>query len=192
MKTLIVYASPNKNGHCAQILQEVTARLSSENQSFEVLDLYSIKYSPVLPAAELYTIGNKKINGQNLKFQEMISNSDRLIFIYPLWWGSMPAILKGFFDRVFTPHFAYQFSHKGIPEGLLKGKKAAVFVSSASSNTIKLIFSQNRSSALIRDDVLKFCGISAKVYPIDKAVLLDDSQKQKITLAVKNGLDWLK
>jgi hypothetical protein len=44
------------------------------------------------------------------KIQKQITESNHLIFIYPVWWGSMPAILKGFFDRVLTPGFAFRFN----------------------------------------------------------------------------------
>ena len=191
MRTLIIYASPNKTGHCAQIQSEIRQRFDSEARPYEVLDLCSIKYDPVLQEDELYTIGNRTISNQNLKIQAMIKESRHIIFIYPVWWGSMPAILKGFFDRILTPGFAYQFSPQGIPQGLLKDKKVVVFMTSGSASAVTLLFNQKRSSALIRDDILKFCGMDANVFVVDKARKLDDAQKHKIKREVKKGLDWL-
>jgi NAD(P)H dehydrogenase (quinone) len=42
-------------------------------------------------------------------FQEKIKNSDELIFVFPIWWGNMPAIMKNFFDTNFEAGFAYKF-----------------------------------------------------------------------------------
>ncbi len=189
MDVLIIFASPNRKGHCAEILREVLNRLDAENAEYEVLDLYKMKYNPLLSWDELYTMGNRHISKENLEIQAKIKSTDKLVFIYPVWWNSMPAVLKGFFDRVLTPSFAYKFSSSGIPRKLLKGKKAAVFITSASSSTVSFIFLRNRAKQLIKEDLLGFCGISSRVYQFGGATKLTESNKQKIKKMVKKGMD---
>ena len=166
-------------------------RIDAENAEYEVLDLYKMKYDPILSWDELYTAGNRHISRENLEIQEKIKSTDKLIFIYPVWWNSMPAILKGFFDRVLTPSFAYKFSSRGIPQKLLKGKKAAVFITSASSGAVSFIFLRNRAKQLIREDLLGFCGIDSRVYQFGSATKLTESNRQKIKKMVEKRMDYL-
>ena len=111
MKTLIIYAHPKTEGHCSTILYEVKKVMKEKKKKYDLIDLYKIKYDPILHDEEHYTAGegHRKVSKENKKFQKMIKDTNELIFIYPIWWGSMPAILKGFIDRVFTSHFAYQY-----------------------------------------------------------------------------------
>jgi len=163
-KVLVVYAHPQVEGHCSTLLSEVRKILSEKKADYEILDLYGKNYDPALHENELFTSGNRDISGDNLAIQEQIKNSSRFIFVYPVWWSSMPASLKGFFDRVLTPRFAYRYEGM-IPKKLLTGKKALVFMTSGSPK-IYLWLTGNRPKKLIKRDILGFCGIKAKVVQI--------------------------
>lgn len=190
MKTLIIYAHPLTKGHCPTILEEIKSNLSSKNIDYEVIDLYKIKYNPILEDEEHYTAGNRKVSKQNLKFQDKIKESDKLIFIYPVWWNSTPAILKGFIDRVFTPHFAFKWEGK-VPKPLLKGKKAIIFLTTGASKLFFKIFEGNRAIKIIKKDILKFCGIKSKVFHLGSANNLNDNNINKIKSLVNKGLAYL-
>jgi putative NADPH-quinone reductase len=61
--------------------------------------------------------------------QNLIRWAEHLVFVYPTWWGSMPAIAKGFIDRVFLPGFAFKHhSGKIFPEKLMQGKSMSLLV----------------------------------------------------------------
>ena len=199
MKTLIIYAHPETNGHGHFTLKSVEEWHKKNQIDYELIDLYKIKYDPVLHEDEHYTAGNVKITEQNKKFQEKIRGTERLIFIYPVWWGSMPAILKGFFDRVFTAGFAFNFSPApilgkyigGIPIKLLKGKKAAVFLTTGTIKFFCFLVMGDRFKDLIKRDILGFFGIKAKVFHTGKATLLNAEQQEKIRRNVKKGMNYL-
>ncbi|MFH1400826.1 MAG: NAD(P)H-dependent oxidoreductase [Nanoarchaeota archaeon] len=198
MKTLIIYAHPDTGGHSAAILTEVEKQLKSAKTKYEIIDLYAIKYDPVLHEDEHYTAGKdrRNVSEQNKAFQSQIAAADKLIFIYPIWWNGMPAILKGWIDRVFTPYFAYKFVGKhpiigGRPVGLLKGKRAAIFTTTSSHRLVTALILRNRFKSNIRSDILGFFGIKARVWHIDKAFFVDDKQQRRIEKAVKRGLHWL-
>ena len=131
MTTLIIYAHPNTPGHAPETLKLVEQYHKEHNLTYEILDLYKMKYDPVLHEKEHYTSKGYDVSDVNKKIQEKILKTDRLVFIYPVWWNSMPAILKGFIDKVFIPRYAYHFEPfpiiGGRPIPHLKGKKAAVF-----------------------------------------------------------------
>ena len=64
-----------------------------------------------------------------VKAAQSIQDCDHLLLGFPLWWGAQPALLKGFFDRVFLPGYAFKY-HKNDPmwDRLLKGRSADVFI----------------------------------------------------------------
>jgi NAD(P)H dehydrogenase (quinone) len=192
MDILVIFAHPKTNGFCSYTLESVLRNLKSKKIQFEVLDLYDNDYSPLLKENELYTAGNREIDGKNIEIQKKISDCDFLIFIYPVWWNTMPAILKGFFDRVFTPGFAFRFNSFGLPSKLLKGKKALVYMSLGSPNKLATIFFLgDRAKKIIKHDILGYVGFKTKVFQTHNAKNLDEKGKNEIDKKVEKGLNWL-
>ncbi|MBT3405996.1 NAD(P)H-dependent oxidoreductase [Candidatus Woesearchaeota archaeon] len=183
MKPLVIYAHPKTNGHCSTILGEVKKYFKSHKIKYDLIDLYAEKYDALLHEKEHYTAGGYSVSKRNKEIQKMILATDKLIFIYPVWWGSMPAVLKGFIDRVFVGRFAFKFRGK-IPVGLLKGKKALVFLTTGSASWIYKLIMSNRAVKLIKNDILGFCGVKAKVCQIGGCTKLTDAQKIKIQKVV--------
>ena len=160
---LIIFAHPdNSKSHNAAVLRYVKERLKANGRDYEVLDLYAIKFDPLI------RIVNFDIPGgfEGVKdYQAMIRKTDRLIFIYPVWFYKMPAVLKGFVDRVFTSGFAYDFSmdKSGKPAHarLLKGKTAVVI--NTFGHGEEMFRKRGKAAAEVLDKlVLDFCGIKSK------------------------------
>jgi NAD(P)H dehydrogenase (quinone) len=122
MKILIVYSHPNPHSFNYSVLENLIKGLENRNHIFDVVDLYKIGFDPILKMRDLVQFNNGKIPEDVLEQQNKVSNSDVIIFVHPIWWGWLPAILKGYLDRVFTLGFAYKMG-KERPEGLLKDKK---------------------------------------------------------------------
>ena len=177
-KYLIIYAHPNHTGHCGYLLNRVQEKLEQNKADFEIIDLYARGYDPILKDAELYSSGRYEITPENLSFQEKIKAADRLLFIYPTWWQNMPAILKGFLDRVFTGGFGFKYKN-GLPVGLLKGKKAAAFTTSGGPLVYTRFFTGSSSLKVLLKHVLSLCGIKTKGFLIGSARKLE---KNKIKL----------
>lgn len=190
MKTLIIYAHPRTKGFCSAILDKVISCLDESKIKFEFIDLYKIDYDPKLKAEEHYTSGGKKISEQNVLFQKKISSVDKMIIIYPIWWNSPPSILKGFFDRVLTPGFAYRFKGK-IPIKLLKNKKAVVFITHGSPNFYTTLILRDRGAKVVTKDILGFCGIKSRFFKIGDCRKMDDKKKALIEKLVRRGLKYL-
>ncbi|MBI2140405.1 NAD(P)H-dependent oxidoreductase [Candidatus Woesearchaeota archaeon] len=195
-KLIIIYAHPDVEGHAPEFLKEVKKHLEENSITHPLIDLYGIGYDPVLRDNELYTSGRREISSQNRKFQQMIAKADKLVFIYPVWWSTMPAILKGFIDRVFTAGFAFRFIKHwwfplAIPHKLLKGKKAVVFTTSGSPWYVLRFYLMNRPVSIIRHDILGFFGIKAKVFLLGGATSLTEKHKAKAKRIVERGMRWL-
>lgn len=186
---LIIYAHPNKNGHAGLVLEEVKKLLKESGKSFEVLDLYDINYNPNLLPREHYTSGNKEISEENKVFQNKFQEYNKFVFIYPTWWNNMPAILKGFLDRVLTGGFAFKFKGK-FPVKLLSGR-AVVFTTTGGPAIFSKLIKNNRSLKVLTKDTLEFCGIKTKGYLIGSANKLTESQKKKVVKTVSRGMQFL-
>jgi NAD(P)H dehydrogenase (quinone) len=158
MTTLIIYAHSNKDSLNHAILENVMNGLTEANRNFEVIDLYAEKFDPVLVIDEQHKRRDLLHDPYTEKYRRKIEEAEQLIFIYPIWWYGVPAILKGFFDRVFVSGFAYQYNGN-LPTGLLKNKSAWVIYTIDSPSFFITLFRKNAEWTVVRDAILKFCGI---------------------------------
>ncbi len=190
-KTIIIYAHPNKKGFCGKILSQAIEQLKKQETDFDIIDLYEIGYDPIMANEEHYTSGGYNISEENKKFQEMITEAKNLIFIYPTWWQNMPAILKGFIDRVFTMRFAFTYE-SGRPVGLLKGRNAVVITTSGGPRVFSRFFAGDRAIKVLTKDTLRFCGFKTKGLAIGGAQGdLNDQKMNEIKNKVQKALHFL-
>ncbi|HYK74150.1 MAG TPA: NAD(P)H-dependent oxidoreductase [Pseudoneobacillus sp.] len=123
MNVLIVYAHPSPKSYNAALKDAAVEALVNRGASVKVSDLYGMNFNPVAQLSDVVVPKNLDDVPEDLKVErEKVDWADYIIFQFPMWWTSAPAILKGWFDRVFAAGFAYGpgvYNH-----GNLKGKKA--------------------------------------------------------------------
>ena len=120
MNVLIVYAHPNPSSFNAAMRDAAMETLGKVGHRVELSDLYTMGFDPVLRGPEL--LGDLgAIQGELAK----VSRADLLLFQFPDWWYGMPAIMKGWVDRVFAFGYAYDDDHF-LESGLLAGRKAMI------------------------------------------------------------------
>jgi NAD(P)H dehydrogenase (quinone) len=143
MKCLIVYAHPEEKSFNGSMKNLAVKTLSDQGWEIKVSDLYKMKFKAFAdrddftgradPGYLNYIIEQKNASEHKLfaadirQEQEKVLWADFILFQYPLWWTSVPAILKGWFDRVLATGFAWDFG-KMYDQALLKGKKSMVAV----------------------------------------------------------------
>lgn len=125
MKHLIVYAHPSTESFNHAILERTVQALEKKGHEVVVRDLYALNFQPVLKPEDTAAMRNGQTPADILTEQKFISDADVVTFIYPIWWTGLPAILKGYVDRVFSYGFAYAYGEAGIDK-LLKGKKGFI------------------------------------------------------------------
>lgn len=158
MNVLIIYAHPNPNSFNHAILEKVTQGLQETDHTFTVVDLYQEHFNPVLKFDDTFKKRDLKNDPEMEHYRTLVKQADHYIFIYPVWWYGLPAILKGFFDRVFVSGFAYTYD--GFkPQGLLTGKSSWVIYSMDSPSWFVKLFRGSVEWRVMKDDVLTFCGI---------------------------------
>jgi putative NADPH-quinone reductase len=93
--------------------------------------------------------------------QHDVTWAQHIVFVHPVWWGSMPAILKCFIDMVFAAGFAFRYKEKiAAPEKLLKGKTAHIITTMDTPYFIYKYFFGAPSINQLKSRTLEFCGIS--------------------------------
>jgi NAD(P)H dehydrogenase (quinone) len=125
MKHLVVYAHPHPESFNHAILETTVSALEKNGHEVEVRDLYALDFQPVLKPSDLKAIKTGKTPSDIKIEQEFVAQTDAITLIYPIWWTGLPAILKGYIDRVFSYGFAYSYGEKGINQ-LLTGKKGFI------------------------------------------------------------------
>ena len=126
MKKLIVIAQPSSKGFTHKILKKYREVSESYWDKVQVIDLYKKKnFQPYLEFEDMRVLWE---DPNREKFQKKIKWADEIVFIFPIWWGNMPAIMKNFIDTNFSAWFAFRFQ-KGspIPKKLLEWKTAKIF-----------------------------------------------------------------
>lgn len=126
MKVLIVYAHPNRESFTYAVLEQLQNGLERGQHEVHTVDLYGEAFDPVLVINAEKRRRDLVHDPYTERYRSLIAAADHLIFVYPVWWHSMPAILRGFIERTFVSGFAYSFQGKSanrlLPQGLLRGK----------------------------------------------------------------------
>ena len=116
MKVLVVLAHPNPESFSHAIVDKVSATLADCDHSVSVIDLYAIGYSPTMTRDELaaYPTSTPAIDPMVIEHTRLIQECSAIVFVYPTWWSSMPAILKGWIDRTILPGVAFSVDPKTL------------------------------------------------------------------------------
>ncbi|NNG02050.1 MAG: NAD(P)H-dependent oxidoreductase [Desulfobacteraceae bacterium] len=161
MKNLIVFTHPYEKSYCSSILQHIVRDFRTKHQDVDIIDLYQEGFNPALDKEALSLYKHGKFSDPKVgKFQKLINESNHLLFIFPVWWYDLPAILKGFLDKVFLKDWAYEDSKSGLPKGKLTFIKKATVISTMKSPGwyYWLMYRNSIKQSFIRG-TLKFCGI---------------------------------
>lgn len=132
MRALLVLAHPLNDSLCAYLAREAEAALLARGIAVDVLDLYAEGFAPALTADErraYYAVPQP--DAEIVALQARLAAADALVLVFPTWWFSMPAMLKGWFDRVWSPGFAFS---SGTPiQPLLTGLKSCLVITTLGS-----------------------------------------------------------
>lgn len=87
-----------------------------------------------------------------------IRDAKHLVVVTPVWWRSVPALLKGFLDRALLPKEDYRYTEHGLPVGLLKGRSARVLITADTPLVLQRLMPDTRLASLTKG-TLRFCGL---------------------------------
>ncbi len=108
MRTLIVTAHPHEDSLCFTLAQFVVDKLASQGHEVILEDLYANNFDPVLTSQERASYYAQSYDTTRVKAEiDRLKNTEYLVLVFPTWWFGFPAMLKGWFDRVWAPTVAY-------------------------------------------------------------------------------------
>lgn len=137
MKVLVILGHPNPGESFNRAIAETASRVLRELGHEPVLrDLYAERFDPVMP------MGEEKLPIEELPESirreiDAVRGAGGFVIVHPNWWGTPPAILKGWLDRVFRAGFAYSFSENGVVSNFTD-KRAQIFTTSNTPRDVEL------------------------------------------------------
>ena len=159
MKHLIIYAHPNNTSLNHLFKQNVEQNLLDNKHQVVVRDLYKLNFNPVLSLHDMAGQRKAQVAEDVEKEQSLILWADHITFIYPIWWTGMPAIVKGYIDRVFSYGFAYCYNN-GVQCGLLKGTKITIINTHGKSKLEYESIGMDKALKLTSDTgIFNYCGL---------------------------------
>ncbi|MCG2591174.1 NAD(P)H-dependent oxidoreductase [Ramlibacter sp. XY19] len=120
MHVLVVYCHPVETSFAAALHQEVLARLKAAGHTVDDCDLYAEGFDPVMSRAERLGYHQVPANQAPLAgYVERLRRADAIVLCFPTWCFGLPAMLKGFFDRLLMPGVAFDISDPGNVKPML-------------------------------------------------------------------------
>jgi NAD(P)H dehydrogenase (quinone) len=160
MNILIVIDHPWQGSYNYAVLIAFQEGLDQSAHQVDLIDLNADEFNPIFSEAELSRYGEGVVLDPVVKdYQARVAKSDYLVFIFPIWWNVMPARMKGWLDKVFTPGFA--FTKGQVPAPLLQTiQGASVLTTTGAPDALHREEYHNALHWVLCKGVLDFCGIS--------------------------------
>ena len=125
-----MFNHPYEKSYCSAILEAVNTGLQKGKHHVDLIHLDNDNFNPAMSKEDLKAfVDHTPIDPQVIDYSNRLKNADHLIFIFPIWWDLMPAMTKGFIDRVLSPGIVYDHHPRGfglIP--LLKNFKGVTII----------------------------------------------------------------
>jgi NAD(P)H dehydrogenase (quinone) len=220
MKVLIVYAHPEPKSFNSAMKELAVSVIKGQGHEVKISDLYAMNFKAPLGRDAFLELTNtglvnyvmdlktayekQKLTDDIKKEQEKLLWADFIILQYPLWWFSVPAILKGWFDRVLATGFAWDFGRM-YDKGLLAGKRGMLSVTTGGPEPIYSPdaphgWDINQVLYPVNHGVLYFCGIQPlppyvayAVFQVSDGVrkqYLQDYKKRLLTLETTQAINY--
>jgi putative NADPH-quinone reductase len=112
MNALVVYCHPVEGSFCSAMRDAAVRGLQAAGHTVDVIDLTASQFNPVMSTSEwqTYQQGSGQIPDGLEHDVELIKTAEIIVFVYPTWWGGLPAQLKGWLERVMLPGTAFVFN----------------------------------------------------------------------------------
>jgi NAD(P)H dehydrogenase (quinone) len=114
MLVALVVAHPSPDSFCHALAARAAAGLRAGGHDVVVLDLYGDGFTVAMTTdeREAYESGEPILDPQVRTHADLVRRADALVFVYPTWWSGLPAILKGWLERVLVPGVAFRFDER--------------------------------------------------------------------------------
>lgn len=190
MKTLVVFNHPYSGSYCSAILESVKQSLKESGQPYDLIHLDNDGFNPVMSAAELAaftkvrTLGEealKDLDEQTLSYAKRLQEAEHLVLIFPVWWELMPALMKGFIDKLIFPAIAYGYTKRGMMRTTLTKLQRVTIISTMNTPGFiyRFIFGNALKGALIMGTFRKIGCKNVKWISLTKVKSVTQKKREK-------------
>jgi putative NADPH-quinone reductase len=156
-RILLILGHPSSNSFCAALAERYAQSALGAGHEVRQLFLGKMDFDPILREGYRQV---QPLEADLRNAQADILWAEHLTLVYPIWWGGIPALLKGFFDRVFLPGFAFKYREgKAFPDKLLQGRSAHLLVTMDTPPWYYRWIYRMPGLHQVRKTTLEFCGI---------------------------------
>lgn len=184
---LIINGHPVKNSYCNVLAEEYKTGAEESGAHVELINLFDLKFDLNLSGG--FTI-QAELENDLQEAQKQILKANHIVIVHPVWWGSVPAILKGFFDRTLLPGFAFKYKDNSpMWDKLLSGRTGRIIYTADTPSFIFKYFFNAPSVNQVKKRTLLFCGISpvkvTAIAPIRKST--KEYRERKLRMVYELG-----
>jgi NAD(P)H dehydrogenase (quinone) len=156
-KILIINGHPDRQSFCNELAVRYKNGAEHSGAECKLVNLTDLKFDPNLGHGYRQ---RTELEPDLLMMQQEISKTELIVLVYPNWWGTYPALLKGFLDRTLLPGFAFSYRENSrMLNKLLTGKSARLIVTMDTPKWYYSLFMHNPGHNSMKIGVLGFCGI---------------------------------
>lgn len=157
-RIVLILGHPRLDSYCGALADTYAKAATAAGHELLRYNLCDLDFDPLMDGR--YYQGTKSLEPHLAEVQQAILWADHLVFVYPTWWGVMPALLKGFFDRTFLPGFAFKYrSRSALWDKLLVGRSARAIVTMDSPPWYFRLITRQPGHHQMRNSILGFCGV---------------------------------
>ncbi|MGD8577126.1 MAG: NAD(P)H-dependent oxidoreductase [Thiohalophilus sp.] len=156
-KILVILGHPDSSSLCGSLASAYIDCAKQANADVRELRLGELDFDPVL-----WNGYNKiqELEPDLVRAQELVFWASHIVFVYPNWWGAMPALMKGFFDRAFLPGYAFKYrENSAFWDKLLAGRTAHLIVTMDTPPWYYRWIYRRPGHNEMKRTILGFCGI---------------------------------
>ena len=171
-KILVIDGNPNPTSFGASIASSYVAGAQERGAKIKRIDIRSLQFDPNLPQ------GYDSLPQLEPDLQEAIDSMlwcEHMVWVHPIWWQGLPALMKGFIDRTFLPDVTFKYVKGPIPKKLLAGRTGHIIATADTPGWYQWLLNGNAPLKQLRRGTLQFCGVtpvrSTYIAPIRKSSL---------------------
>ncbi len=180
-RILVILGHPRKDSFCGALANAYADGASAKGKDVRFIALIDLDFDPVLRKG--YREDADALEPDLVRAREAITWCEHLTIVYPTWWGSTPALLKGFFDRAFLPGFAFRFRESQLWDGLLKGRSGRIMVTMDAPPLLDRTEFSSSSRRSVAKATLGFCGVKPVHVSVFGSVKMSDAARRERWIA---------
>jgi len=184
-RILVILGHSISESFCSALAESYIKGAKAAGNEVQFISLGELAYDPILHSDG--TLNVQRLEPDLLTAQEAILWAQHLVFVYPIWWGAMPALLKGFIDRVFLPGFAFKYREGSSQwDRLLGGRSAHLLVTMDSPPWYFRWINHMPGHNQMKRTILEFSGIKPVKISSFGPIISATKQKREQWLAQVN------